>query len=64
MVVAVEDADAGTNPTLYVPYPMIGWVCPLDSAMVGQESSVAVVAASLLKDDMVVLYRKVVVVVW
>jgi hypothetical protein len=32
---AAEDAEAGTNPTLYVPNPMIGWGVPSRSGIVG-----------------------------
>ena len=34
---AAEDAEAGTNPTLYVPNPMDGWRVPSRSGIVGQE---------------------------
>jgi hypothetical protein len=38
--VAAEDADAGTNPTLYVPNPIAGWGVPSRNGIVGQERRV------------------------
>jgi len=35
-----EDADAGTNPTLYVPNPIAGWGVPSRNEIVGQERRV------------------------
>ncbi len=32
---ATDEADAGTNPTLYVPNPMAGWGVPSRNGMVG-----------------------------
>jgi len=47
------EADAGMNPTLYVPYPIAGWGVPFDIGMVGQ-----FVRERAVDDDDILLWRK------